>query len=169
MPNLSPYRKNLSNKASDYLDRYNQSRQKKATVILNPLKEQLRTQVKRKSMGLLEWKKLGNKAPSIPNLGIKLQQKGNFHTNFVDLNPEWANKRHERAVKMANKMLDRIKISVGGDYKKKHMTIFRKDVTAGKRISYTELRNLQGDYKDIYKTVIKQKDREINAYIDDAI
>ena len=70
---------------------------------------------------------------------------------------------------MANKMLDRIKISVGGNYKKKHMNIFKKEVTAGKRITYTELKNLQGDYKEIYKTVIKEKDKEINAYMSKAI
>lgn len=44
---------------------------------------------------------------------------GNFHNNFIDLNPSWANARHDNAVKEAGSIMDKIRKQVGREVENK--------------------------------------------------
>ena len=114
------------------------------------------------------WKQIGNKSREIQKLGVKYYgvKTGNFHTNFVDLNPSWAQARHERAVKAANKVLEKVKIQMSYVVDEKAILIFKQQVRKGKRLDFDEIGELKPASRQAYKEVMQQKDDEINQYMD---
>ena len=100
-------------------------------------------------------------------MGIRLQagKQGNFHTNFVDLNPGFTHKKHDRAVKMANKVVGRVGSSLHAAFKKRHLNIYKGKFESGERLSYSQIRELKADYRDVYKKVIVQEQDNVTKEV----
>lgn len=96
---------------------------------------------------------MGAKRKEITKVGVKAQG-GNFHTNFVDLNPSWSQARHKRAVERANVIVGDMSGDLLAKYHEKHLKIFEKSIASGKRLGYEDLRKLAPEYKSVYKKVI---------------
>ena len=94
-----------------------------------------------------------SKEQKINKLGVK-SCGDNFHTNFVDLNPKWAATRHDRAMKMAQKIRDRIGAVVKLQVEKQTVKEYEKEFKKGRRLEYGELKVLKTDIKDVYTKVI---------------
>lgn len=131
------------------------------------MKGKAETKIVVKKQASKTWGKVYNKRQMIDKMGIKAYG-GNWHNNFVDLNPSWAKARHQRAVDRADEVVSDIGAALMGKYHKKHLKLFEKDIDKGKRLTLAELRGLKSDYKDVYTKVIKEHDEEINKYVDAA-
>ena len=94
---------------------------------------------------------------------MKVKQVG-FHTNFVDLNPNYSNAKRERMLKNVEKKMDSLgKTLIQKVYDQKR-TIFSKDVKEGKRLNYGELRDLDSNFRKDYMEAILAVDNKIQKY-----
>ena len=76
-------------------------------------------------MAANKWTGLNKKNDKIVQMGIRYYG-DNWHTNFKDLNPGWAQKRHERAVNHAKKIVDKMTLQLKGRYENEELKVFEK-------------------------------------------
>lgn len=60
------------------------------------------------------WGSVAKNSSEVQKKGVRYygEDEGDFHDNFVDLNPDWAKNRHEKAVSRAADILSKIKIQL---------------------------------------------------------
>lgn len=74
----------------------------------------------------------------------------NFHKAFRDLNPEYQNKRHERAVKCANVWLNKIGANLKQAVSVEARKNFNTYISEGNKLTIAQLRELNPQWKDDY-------------------
>ena len=113
-----------------------------------------------KTMGLSRKSTSRNKLKD----SIENKQK-HMHYQHTDLNPVYANFRHDRAVKTSKRYLN----AVGSNLKEAHFEIvrenFKNEVMKGKRLNLNELKDMNQHLKTDYIRLIKKIDSEVNKDI----
>lgn len=113
-----------------------------------------------------KWDLIGKKRKEVTKLGMRIYG-GNFHDNFVDLNPDYAHEKHKRAVERAEEVVGDLSKTLLVAYREKHLKIFESNCEGGLRLSFEELQKLDDDFKAVYKKVIKAHNEEIDRYVDE--
>lgn len=86
----------------------------------------------------------------------------NWHKNFVDLNPVYANERHDRAVKRANVIVEDMGKYLVENYKDKLLKVRKMKWILGKRLDYLQLQKLSTHQRNEYGKVVSNYQKVLN-------
>ena len=101
------------------------------------------------------WGTVGKRVNDVGKLGVRFYG-SNFHDNFKDLNPSWAQKKHQRAVEKANEITADIGRSLKPEYKRRHISLWTATLEDGNRLNLDQVKSLDEEYWLIYKGVINK-------------
>ena len=79
---------------------------------------------------------------------------GNFHTGFLDLNPEWSANIQKRRNKQASEMINKMKISLSAQIDRLQFEEFKNTVSAGKRFTPLQIMTLNQEERLAYRQIV---------------